>query len=175
MPQTIEAIAHAKAANVPIIVAINKIDKPGADIDRIKQELVEHGLVPEDWGGDTITVPISAKQNIGIDDILEMILIVAEMQELKANPNRKAVGTIIEAQLDKGRGPIATVLVQKGTLEVGDIVVSGTASGRIRAMFDDKGKKVKSNPFNTCINIRLSDVPNSGDILNAVEDEKKPD
>ncbi|NLL81912.1 MAG: translation initiation factor IF-2 [Tissierellia bacterium] len=174
MPQTIEAIAHAKAANVPIIVAINKIDKPGADIDRIKQELVEHGLVPEDWGGDTITVPISAKQNIGIDDILEMILIVAEMQELKANPNRKAVGTIIEAQLDKGRGPIATVLVQKGTLEVGDIVVSGTASGRIRAMFDDKGKKVKkATPSTPVLILGLSDVPNSGDILNAVEDEKK--
>ena len=174
MPQTIEAIAHAKAAKVPIIIAINKIDKPGADIDRIKQELVEHGLIPEDWGGDTITVPISAKQKIGIDDILEMILIVAEMQELKANPNRKAIGTIIEAQLDKGRGPIATVLVQKGTLVVGDIVVSGTASGRIRAMFDDRGKKVKiATPSTPVLILGLSDVPNSGDILNAVEDEKK--
>ena len=115
MPQTIEAINHAKAANVPIIVAINKIDKPTANIDRIKQELVENSLVPEDWGGDTITVPVSAKNRVGIEELLEMILLVAEIQELKANPNRKAVGTIIEAQLDKGKGPMATVLVQKGT------------------------------------------------------------
>ena len=174
MPQTIEAIAHAKAAKVPIIVAINKIDKPDSNIERIKQELVENGLIPEDWGGDTITVPVSAKQRTGIEDILEMILLVAEMQELKANPNRNAVGTIVEAQLDKGRGPVATVLVQKGTLKVGDMVVSGTASGRIRAMFDDKGKKVKkAAPSIPVLILGLSEVPNSGDLLYAVEDEKK--
>jgi translation initiation factor IF-2 len=173
MPQTIEAIAHAKAANVPIIVAINKIDKPTANLDRIKQDLVEHGLVPEDWGGDTITVPVSAKNKIGIDDLLEMVLLVAEMQELKANPNRKAVGTIIEAQLDKGKGPVATVLVQKGTLKIGDIVVTGTASGRIRAMFDDKGKKVKkATPSIPVMILGLSEVPNSGDLLHVVDDEK---
>ncbi|WFA09762.1 translation initiation factor IF-2 [Tissierella sp. Yu-01] len=173
MPQTIEAIAHAKAAKVPIIVAINKIDKEGANLDRIKQELVENGLVPEDWGGDTITVPVSAKNRIGIDDILEMVLLVAEMQELKANPNRKAIGTIIEAQLDKGKGPVATVLVQKGTLKTGDMVVTGTASGRIRAMFDDKGKKVKkATPSIPVMILGLSEVPNSGDLLNVVEDEK---
>lgn len=174
MPQTIEAIAHAKAASVPIIVAINKIDKEGANLDRIKQELVENGLVPEDWGGDTITVPVSAKKRIGIDEILEMVLLVAEMQELKANPNRKAIGTIIEAQLDKGKGPVATVLVQKGTLKTGDMVVTGTASGRIRAMFDDKGKKVKkATPSIPVMILGLSEVPNSGDLLNVVEDEKK--
>lgn len=174
MPQTIEAIAHAKAAKVPIIVAINKIDKPGADLDRIKQELVENGLIPEDWGGDTITVPVSAKNNIGIDEILEMILLVAEMQELKANPNRNAVGTIIEAQLDKGRGPVATVLVNKGTLNIGDMVVSGTASGKIRAMFDDKGKKVKkATPSIPVLILGLSEVPNSGEMLFVVSDEKK--
>ncbi len=174
MPQTIEAIAHAKAAKVPIIVAINKIDKEGADLDRIKQELVENGLIPEDWGGDTIAVPVSAKKRIGIDDILEMVLLVAEMQELKANPNRNAIGTIIEAQLDKGRGPIATVLVQKGTLNVGDMVVSGTASGRIRAMFDDKGKKVKkATPSIPVMILGLSEVPISGDLLHVVDDEKR--
>lgn len=173
MPQTLEAIAHAKAAKVPIIVAINKIDKDTANIDRIKQELVENGLIPEDWGGDTITVPVSAKQRIGIDDILEMILLVAEVQELKANPNRNAVGTIVEAQLDKGRGPVATVLVQKGTINVGDMVVSGTASGRIRAMFDDKGKKVKkATPSIPVLILGLSEVPNSGDLLFSVDDEK---
>src|SRR5699024_4985852 len=134
MPQTIEAINHAKAAQVPIIVAINKIDKPEANLDRIYQELTENNLLPETWGGDIITVPVSAKQRTGIDDLLEMLLLVAEMQELKANPNRTVVGTIIEAELDKGKGPIATVLVQKGTMKVGDMVVSGTASGRIRAM-----------------------------------------
>lgn len=173
MPQTIEAIAHSKAAKVPIIVAINKIDKPGADLDRIKQELSENGLVPEDWGGDTITVLVSAKQRTGIEDILEMILLVAEMQELKANPNRSAIGTIVEAQLDKGRGPIATVLIQKGTLMIGDMVVSGTASGRIRAMFDDKGKKVKkATPSTPVLILGLSEVPNSGELLYAVKDEK---
>lgn len=173
MPQTIEAIAHAKAANVPIIVAINKIDKPTANVDRIKQGLVENGLLPEDWGGDTITVEVSAKNKIGIDDLLEMILLVAEMQELKANPNRNAVGTIIEAQLDKGKGPLATVLVQKGTLQVGDMVVSGTASGRVRAMFDDKGRRVKkAGPSIPVMILGLSEVPNAGDLLYAVDDEK---
>ena len=173
MPQTIEAINHAKAANVPIIVAINKIDKPTANIDRIKQELVENSLIPEDWGGDTITVPVSAKQRTGIEELLEMILLVAEIQELKANPNRMAVGTIVEAQLDKGKGPLATVLVQKGTLKVGDMVVSGTSSGRIRAMLDDKGKRVKkASPSIPVMIFGLSEVPNAGDLLYAVEDEK---
>lgn len=173
MPQTVEAISHAKAANVPIIVAINKIDKPTANLDRIKQELVENGLIPEDWGGDTITVPVSAKQRTGIDELLEMILLVAEIGELKANPNRKAVGTIVEAQLDKGKGPLATVLVQKGTLKVGDMVVSGTSSGRIRAMLDDKGKRVKkAGPSIPVMILGLSEVPNAGDLLYSVEDEK---
>ncbi|WP_313232796.1 translation initiation factor IF-2 [Tissierella praeacuta] len=173
MPQTIEAINHAKAANVPIIVAINKMDKPTANVDRIKQELVENSLVPEDWGGDTITVPVSAKNRVGIEELLEMILLVAEMQELKANPNRNAVGTIVEAQLDKGKGPLATVLVQKGTLQVGDIVVSGSSFGRVRAMLDDKGKRVKkAGPSIPVVILGLSEVPNAGDLLYAVEDEK---
>lgn len=173
MPQTIEAIAHAKAAGVPIIVAINKMDKPDADVDRIKQGLVENGLMPEDWGGDTITVPVSAKNREGIDDLLEMILLVAEIQEFKANPNRKAIGTIVEGQLDKGKGPLATVLVQKGTLKVGDMVVSGTASGRIKAMIDDKGKRVtKAGPSIPVVILGLSEVPNAGELLYAVKDEK---
>ncbi|NLV75555.1 MAG: translation initiation factor IF-2 [Tissierellia bacterium] len=173
MPQTVEAINHAKAANVPIIVAINKIDKPDANVDRIRQELVEYGLVAEEWGGDTVNVPVSALKNEGIDELFEMILLVAELQELKANPNRKAVGTVIEAQLDKGRGPVATVLVQKGTLRVGDMVVCGSTSGRIRAMFDDKGKNVKkAGPSIPVMILGLSEVPLSGDILYAVEDEK---
>ena len=173
MPQTIEAINHSKAAKVPIIVAINKIDKPDADLDRIKQELVENGLIPEDWGGDTITVPVSAKNRQGIEELLEMILLVAEMSELKANPNRNAIGTIVEAQLDKGKGPLATVLVQKGTLEVGDLVVSGAASGRVRAMLDDKGKRVKkAGPSIPVVILGLSEVPNAGDLLYAVNDEK---
>ncbi|WP_313756526.1 translation initiation factor IF-2 [Tissierella sp.] len=173
MPQTIEAINHAKAANVPIIVAINKMDKPTANVDRIKQELVENSLVPEDWGGDTITVPVSAKNRVGIEELLEMILLVAEMQELKANPNRNAVGTIVEAQLDKGKGPLATVLVQKGTLQVGDMVVSGSSFGRVRAMLDDKGKRVKkAGPSMPVVILGLSEVPNAGDLLYAVEDEK---
>lgn len=173
MPQTIEAINHAKAAGVPIIVAINKMDKPEANLDRIYQELVENGLLPEDWGGDIITVPVSAKNRTGIDDLLEMVLLVAEMQELKANPNRTAVGTIVEAQLDKGKGPLATVLVQKGSLKVGDMVVSGTASGRIRAMIDDKGKRVKKvGPSTPVVILGLSEVPNAGDLLFSVEDEK---
>lgn len=173
MPQTVEAINHAKAANVPIVVAINKIDKPDANIDRIRQELVEYGLVPEEWGGDTINVPVSALKKEGIDELLEMILLVAEMQELKANPNRKAVGTVIEAQLDKGRGPVATVLVQKGTLKVGDMIVCGSASGRVRAMFDDRGKKVKkAGPSIPVMILGLSEVPESGDMIYVVEDEK---
>ncbi|WP_406565757.1 translation initiation factor IF-2 [Anaerosalibacter bizertensis] len=174
MPQTVEAINHAKAANVPIIVAINKMDKPAANPDRIKQELVEYGLVPEDWGGDTICVPVSARNEEGIDDVLEMILLVAEMQELKANPNRKAVGIIVEAELDKGRGPVATVLVQKGTLKVGDIVVSGTAHGRVRAMLNDKGKRVKkATPSIPVMILGLSEVPEAGEHLYVVENEKK--
>ena len=173
MPQTVEAINHSKAANVPIIVAINKIDKPGANPDRVKQELTEYGLVAEDWGGDTICVPVSAKTKVGIDTLLEMILLVAEMQELKANPNRTAKGTIIEAKLDKGRGPVATVIVQKGTLKIGDSVVAGNTYGKVRALVDDKGKKVKSAGPSIPVEILgLSEVPNAGDILYSVADEK---
>ncbi|MBS4539891.1 translation initiation factor IF-2 [Clostridium sp. D2Q-11] len=174
MPQTIEAINHAKAANVPIIVAINKMDKPEANPDRVKQELTEHGLVPEDWGGETITVPVSAINKEGLDELLEMILLVSEMGELKANPNRKAVGTIIEAELDKGRGPVATVLVQKGTLRVSDSIIAGTASGRVRAMIDSQGKRVKKAGPSTAVEILgLSEVPHAGDKLYAVKDDKK--
>jgi len=173
MPQTIEAINHAKAANVPIIVAINKMDKPTANPDRVKQELTEHGLVPEEWGGDTITVPVSALKNEGLDELLEMILLVAEMQELKANPNRPAVGTVIEAQLDKNRGPVATVIIQKGTLNVGDVVICGSTSGKVRAMFDDKGKRVKAaGPSMPVAILGLSEVPEAGDKLYVVKDEK---
>ena len=174
MPQTVEAINHAKAAGVTIIVAINKIDKEGANPDRIKQELMEYELVPEEWGGDTICVPISAKFNQNIDELLEMVTLVADMKELKANPNRNAKGTVIEAQLDKGRGPVATVLVQNGTLKTGDIVVAGTATGRVRAMVDDRGNKVKkAGPSVPVEIIGLSEVPEGGDILYAVDDEKK--
>lgn len=173
MPQTVEAINHSKAANVPIIIAINKIDKPGANPDKVKQELTEYGLIAEDWGGDTICVPVSAKSKEGIDNLLEMILLVAEMQELKANPKRAAKGTIIEAKLDKGRGPVATVLVQKGTLSIGDSIVAGTAYGKVRAMIDDKGKKVKSATPSIPVEVLgLSEVPNAGDILYAVQDER---
>lgn len=173
MPQTVEAINHAKAAKVPIIVAINKIDKGGANPDRVKQELTEYGLIAEDWGGDTICVPVSAKTKEGIDNLLEMILLVAEMQELKANPDRTAKGTIIEAKLDKGRGPVATVLVQKGTLKVGDSIVAGTAYGKIRAMIDDKGKKVRSATPSIPVEVLgFSEVPNAGDILYCVADDK---
>lgn len=173
MPQTIEAINHAKAAGVPIIVAVNKMDKPESNIDRIYQELVENGLLPEAWGGDIITVPVSAKKRTGIDELLEMVLLVAEMQELSANPNRAAVGTIVEAQLDKGKGPLATVLIQKGSLKVGDMVVSGISSGRIRAMIDDKGKRVKKvGPSTPVVILGLSDVPNAGELLFSVEGEK---
>lgn len=173
MPQTVEAINHAKAADVPIIVAINKMDKPTANPERIKQELTEYNLVPEEWGGDTIVVPVSAKENTGIDDLLEMILLVAEMQELTANPNRRAIGTVVEAKLDKGKGPMATVLVQKGTLRFGDHVVSGKAHGRIRAMADDKGKDVKkAGPSMPVVILGLDEVPNAGDTIYAVNDEK---
>ncbi len=174
MPQTIEAINHAKAAEVSIIVAINKIDKEGANPDRVRQELTEHGLVPEEWGGDTICVEVSAKQKLNIDKLLEMVLLVAEMKELKANPNRLAKGTVIEAQLDKGRGPVATLLVQNGTMRTGDIVVAGTAVGRVRAMNDDKGKAIKkAGPSIPVEILGLSEVPDGGDVFYVVEDERK--
>jgi len=173
MPQTIEAINHSKDAGVPIIVAINKIDKEGANPERVKTELSDNGLLPEDWGGDVITMPVSAKTGEGIDELLEMVLMVAEVEELKANPNRMAIGTIIEAQLDKGRGPVATILVQKGTLNSGDIVISGTSTGRIRAMFDDKGKKIKkATPSMPAVILGLSEVPEAGSFIYAVKDEK---
>jgi len=173
MPQTIEAINHAKAANVQVIVAINKMDRPGANPDKIMQQLTEHSLVPEEWGGDVICVPVSAKTHMGIDSLLESILLVAEMQELKANPNRAAKGIVIEARLDKGRGPIATLLVQKGTLNSGDIIVAGQAVGRVRVMTDYKGKKVKSAGPSVPVEIMgLADVPNAGDIFDAVSDER---
>ena len=174
MPQTIEAINHARAAEVAIIVAINKIDKESANPDRVRQELTEHGLVPEEWGGDTICVEVSAKQGTNIDTLLDMVLLVAEMRELKANPDRAAKGTVIEAQLDKGRGPVATVLVQNGTLRVGDIVVAGTSVGRVRAMVDDKGKNVKkAGPSIPVEILGLSEVPEGGDVFYAVDDERK--
>lgn len=173
MPQTIEAINHAKAANVSIIVAINKMDKMGANPDKVKQELTEHGLVIEEWGGDTICVPVSAKTGEGIDDLLENVLLVAEMKELKANPHRLAKGAVIEARLDKGRGPIATILVQNGTLHQGDVIIAGTAVGRIRVMTDDKGRVVKEAGPSVPVEITgLAEVPSAGDTFNAVEDEK---
>ena len=173
MPQTVEAINHAKAAEVPLIVAINKIDKDGANPDRVKQELSKHGLLVEDWGGDVIAVPVSAKKNIGIDHLLEMVLLVAEMEELKANPDKRAVGTVIEAQLDKGRGPVATVLVQGGTLRVGDPIVAGVASGKVRAMINSKGKRVKVAGPSTAVEILgLSDVPQGGDQFVEVPSDK---
>lgn len=173
MPQTKEAINHCKAANVPIIVAINKIDKPGANPDKVKQELTEHGLVPEDWGGDTICVPVSARTKEGIDNLLEMIILTAEVQELKANPNRKAKGAVIESKLDKGRGPVASLLVQNGTLHVGDSILVGSTYGRIRAMFDDNGRKIKkAGPSIPVEILGLSDVPSAGDKFNVIRDEK---
>lgn len=173
MPQTIEAINHAKAAEVPIIVAINKIDKENANPDKVKQELTEYGLIVEEWGGDTIAVPVSAKTKYNLDQLLEMILLVAEVKELKANPNRPATGTVIEAELDKGRGPVATVLVAKGTLNVGDIVVAGCAFGKVRAMIDDKGRRVKKALPSTPVEIQgLSEVPGAGDHFYVVNDEK---
>ena len=173
MPQTVEAINHAKAANVSIIVAINKIDKEGANPDKIKQELTEHDLIPEDWGGDTICVEVSAKKKINIEGLLEMVLLVAEMRDLKANPNRKAKGTVIEAKLDKGRGPVASILVQNGTLRVGDTIVAGTAMGHIRAMMDDKGKRIKkAGPSVPVEVLGLDEVPDGGDLFYVVEDER---
>lgn len=173
MPQTVEAINHAKAAGVEIIVAINKIDKPSANPDRVKQELVEYGLISEDWGGDTICVPVSAVSKQGIDQLLEMILLVAEMKELKANPNKRARGNIIEAQLDKGRGSVATVLVQDGTLHIGDPIVAGGTYGRIRAMMNDKGQKVKSAGPSIPVEILgLNEVPRAGDMFYVAQNEK---
>ncbi|MFM1540510.1 translation initiation factor IF-2 [Helcococcus ovis] len=173
MPQTIEAINHAKAAGVPIIVAINKMDKYEANPDKVKSELAEQGLTPEDWGGKTIMIPVSAHTGEGIDELLEMILMVAEIEELKANPNRPAVGIVIEAQLDKGRGPVATVLINKGTLNKGDFVVSGRSSGKVRAMFDSNQKEVKkAKPSTAVLILGLSDVPEAGDKIYAIEDEK---
>ncbi|WP_371371215.1 translation initiation factor IF-2 [Sporomusa aerivorans] len=171
MPQTIEAINHAKSAKVPIIVAINKMDRPGANPDRVKQQLAEHQLIPEDWGGDTIMVPVSAHQKTGINDLLEMILLVAEMLDLKANPNRLAYGTIIEAKLDKGRGPVSTVLVQKGTLRIGDTIIAGTAYGKVRAMTNDRGEKIKkAEPATPVEVLGLADVPQAGDTLVAIDE-----
>ena len=174
MPQTVEAINHAKAAGTEIIVAINKIDKPSANIDRVKQELSEYELIPENWGGSTIFVPVSAHTHEGIDTLLEMILLTAEVSELKANPNRAARGLIIEAELDKGKGPVATVLVQKGTLHVGDPVACGSSYGKVRAMMDDKGRRVKEAGPSTPVEILgLSDVPNAGEIFVACENDKE--
>ena len=173
MPQTIEAINHAKAAGVSIIVAINKIDKPGADPERVKQELTKYDLLPEEWGGDTICVPVSAVRGDGIDKLLEMITLTADVMELKANPSKPAKGVVIEAKLDKGRGAVATILVQNGTLKNGDTVIAGTAVGRVRAMTDDKGKRINSAGPSVPVEITgLSEVPDAGDIFNAVKDER---
>ena len=170
MPQTIEAINHAKAANVPIIVAINKIDKDTANPDRVIQQLTEYGLVAEEWGGDTICVPVSAKKRINLDTLLEMVLLQADVLELKANPDRAARGTIIEAELDKGRGPVATVLVQNGTLKIGDPIVAGTAFGRVRAMMDDKGRRVTSaGPSQPVEVLGFGEVPSASDVMNVAE------
>ena len=174
MPQTVEAINHAKAAGVEIIVAINKIDKPGANVERVKQELSEYELYVGGWGGSTVFVPVSAKNNEGIDDLLEMILLTSEVLELKANPNRKARGLVIEAELDKGKGPVATILVQKGTLHVGDYIAAGACSGKVRAMMDDKGRRVKEAGPSTPVEILgLSDVPNAGEILVQTDNDKE--
>ena len=173
MPQTIEAINHAKVAGIPIIVAVNKIDVEGANVERVKEELTKYDLVAEEWGGDTIFVPISAKQRTNIDTLLEMVLLVADMKELKANPNKQAKGAVIEAKLDKARGPVATMLVQRGTLDVGDTVVVGSVIGRIRAMYNDKGKKVKKAGPSTPVEIiGLTEVPVAGETFYEVEDEK---
>lgn len=173
MPQTVESINHAKAAGIPVVVAINKIDAVGANPERIKQQLTEYELVSEDWGGDTIVCPISAKNNVGIDDLLENLVVLAEVQELKANPNRAAKGTVIEARLDKGRGPIMTVLVQNGTLHMGDIIIAGTAVGRVRTMINDRGERVEEAGPSMPVEISgLSEVPSAGDTFNAVDDER---
>ena len=174
MPQTIEAINHAKAAGIEIIVAINKIDKPSANVERVKQELTEYELIPEDWGGSTIFVPVSAHTHEGIQDLLEMILLTAEVMELKANPNRAARGLVIEAELDKGKGSVATVLVQKGTLHVGDAIAAGSAHGRVRAMMDDKGRRVKeAGPSQPVEILGLNDVPNAGEVFVGCESDKE--
>ena len=173
MPQTVESINHAKAANIPIVVAINKIDKPDANPDRVRQQLTEYGLVDEEWGGDTICCPISAKKNIGIDKLLEMVLLTAEMAELKANPNRAGQGTVIEARLDKGRGPVATLLVQNGTLKQGDVIIAGTAVGRVRTMTDFKGKRLSEAGPSVPVEIAgLSEAPSAGSPFFAVADER---
>ncbi|MBQ2387524.1 MAG: translation initiation factor IF-2, partial [Clostridia bacterium] len=172
-PQTIEAINHARAAKVQVIVAINKMDKPGANPDRVKQQLTEQNVVPEEWGGDVICVPVSAKQREGIDTLLENIILVSDVMELKANPNRRAGGVVIEARLDKGRGPVATLLVQKGTLRHGDIIVAGTSVGRVRGMADENGMKVtEAGPSVPVEVIGLAEVPSAGDEFNAVSDER---
>ena len=174
MPQTIEAINHAKAADVEIIVAVNKIDKPNANVEKVKQELTEYGLIAEDWGGSTIFVPVSAHTKEGIDELLEMILLTAEVHELKANPDRNARGIVIEAELDRGRGPVATILVQKGTLHVGDNVAEGASYGKIRAMIDDQGRRVKEAGPSTPVEILgLNDVPNAGEIIMAMDTDKE--
>ena len=173
MPQTLEAIDHARAAKVPIIIALNKIDKADANPERVKTELSEHGVIVEDYGGDTPLVQVSAKQRLGIDELIEMILLVADLQELTANPKRAAVGTVVEAELDKGRGPVATILVQTGTLRIGDTVVVGDTSGRVRALENGKGERVtKAGPSSAVVLLGLSDVPAAGDVLRAVADEK---
>ena len=173
MPQTIESINHAKAAKVPIIVAINKMDKPTANPDKIKEQLTKYDLIPEEWGGDTVICPISAKTGMGLDNLLEMVILTAEMQELKANPNRRGKGTVIEARLDKTRGPIATLLVQNGTLRQGDIIIAGTAVGRVRVMTNDKGRTVKTAGPSQPVEITgLADVPTPGDEFDAVTDER---
>ena len=172
-PQTVEAINHAKAAGIEVIVAVNKIDKPAANIERVKQELTEYGLIAEDWGGSTIFAPVSAKTGEGIQDLLEMILLTADILELKANPKRKARGLVIEAQLDKGRGPVATVLVQKGTLKIGDFISAGASHGKVRAMIDDKGRRLKEAGPSTPVEILgLNDVPNAGEVFLAHDNDK---
>ena len=174
MPQTVEAINHAKAAGIEIIVAVNKMDKPNANIDRVKQELAEYELIPEEWGGSTVFAPVSAKTGDGINQLLEMILLTSEILELKANPNRQARGLVIEAELDKGRGPVATVLVQKGTLHVGDFISAGACHGKVRAMIDDKGRRAKEAGPSTPVEILgLSDVPNAGEVFLAHENDKE--
>jgi len=174
MPQTIEAINHAKAADVEIIVAITMMDKENANPDKVKQQLTEHGLQPEDWGGQTIVVPVSARQRMGIDTLLEMILLTAEMKELRANPNKSARGSVIEAKLDKGRGPVATILVQEGTLKVGDPIVAGACFGKVRAMTDSRGRSVKTAGPSTPVEIiGLAEVPTTGDILYTAQNEKQ--
>ena len=174
MPQTVEAINHAKAAGIEIIVAINKIDKPSANIDRVKQELTEYELIAEDWGGSTTMVPVSAKSHEGIDDLLEMILLTADVMELKSNPNRRARGLVIEAKLDKGRGPVASLLIQKGTLHVGDPIDAGSWFGKVRAMTDEKGRRVKeAGPSMPVEVIGFSDVPGAGEIFTSPETEKE--